>query len=56
MTNNLQATPAQFSTWDVARFSKLPSSASKSVFSYGLSDPWHTGGILYPLEQSARYI
>ena len=49
VTMRPQAIPTQFGTVNVARFSRLPSSTSKIIFSYGLSDPWHTGGILYPL-------
>ena len=42
--------PTEFGTRHVARFSRAPSSTSQIILSYGLSDPWHTGGIVWPLE------
>eukprot|EP01043_Picozoa_sp_COSAG02_P026351 COSAG02_NODE_1516_length_12182_cov_14.478689_12_plen_561_part_00 len=38
--------PDSFGTTHLERFARLPSSTSKIIFTYGLRDPWHVGGLL----------
>ena len=38
--------PDSFGVTHLDRFAHLPSSTSKIIFTYGLRDPWHVGGLL----------
>ena len=38
--------PDSFGTTHLERFARLPSSTSKIIFTYGLRDPWHVGGLM----------
>jgi lysosomal Pro-X carboxypeptidase len=38
--------PDSFGTTHLERFARLPSSTSKLIFTYGLRDPWHVGGLM----------
>jgi lysosomal Pro-X carboxypeptidase len=38
--------PDSFGLAHLRRFAELPSSTSKIIFTYGLRDPWHVGGLL----------
>ena len=38
--------PDSFGVSNLKRFARLPSSTSQIIWTYGLRDPWHVGGLL----------